>query len=127
MRAPHWGLTSARSPPRAVSLGAGPVPSNTIHADRAASPCSDLRRNFVLRKPKNEDALCWNVIIREEMLPEGSRAVDRHIATDRRAVPIFGCMVRIAITSAAFEAIAATLPGSINVENQRATNGDFHI
>jgi hypothetical protein len=32
-------------------------------------------------------------------------------------------MIRLSITPAAFDAIAATLPGSINVENQRAPNG----
>ncbi len=36
-------------------------------------------------------------------------------------------MIRLTITPAAFEAIAATLPGSVNVENQRAPNGDVYV
>jgi len=36
-------------------------------------------------------------------------------------------MIRITITAAAFEAIAATLPSSVGVEQKRAANGDYHI
>jgi hypothetical protein len=36
-------------------------------------------------------------------------------------------MIRIAITPAAYAAIAATLPGSVGVEPGRAPNGDFLI
>jgi hypothetical protein len=37
-------------------------------------------------------------------------------------------MVRIAITSAAFDAIASTMPlGSVGFENARAPNGDWFI
>jgi hypothetical protein len=36
-------------------------------------------------------------------------------------------MVRIAITAAAFEAIAARLPTSVGVDEQRAPNGDYFI
>jgi hypothetical protein len=36
-------------------------------------------------------------------------------------------MIRLAITPAAFEAIAATLPGSVGFENKRAPNGDWFI
>lgn len=36
-------------------------------------------------------------------------------------------MIRITITVAAFEAIAATLPSSVGVEQKRAANGDYHI
>ena len=36
-------------------------------------------------------------------------------------------MIRIAINPAAFAAIAATLPGSVGVEPQRAPNGDYFI
>ena len=36
-------------------------------------------------------------------------------------------MIRIAITPAAYAAIAATLPGSVGVEPQRAPNGDYFI
>jgi hypothetical protein len=36
-------------------------------------------------------------------------------------------MIRIAITAAAFEAIRATLPSSVGVEQKRAANGDYHI
>ena len=36
-------------------------------------------------------------------------------------------MIRISITVAAFEAIAATLPSSVGVEDNRAPNGDRHI
>jgi len=36
-------------------------------------------------------------------------------------------MIRIAITPAAYAAIASTLPSSVGVEPQRAPNGDFHI
>lgn len=36
-------------------------------------------------------------------------------------------MIRIAVTPAAFEAIAATLPGNVGFENQRAPNGDWYI
>jgi hypothetical protein len=37
-------------------------------------------------------------------------------------------MVRIAISSAAFEAIASTTPlGSIGFENERAPNGDYFV
>ena len=34
-------------------------------------------------------------------------------------------MIRIAITPAAYEAIAATLPGNVGVEPRRASNGDY--
>ena len=34
-------------------------------------------------------------------------------------------MIRISITAAAFEAIAATLPSSVGVEARRASNGDY--
>jgi hypothetical protein len=36
-------------------------------------------------------------------------------------------VIRIAITRAAYAAIAATLPGSVGVERQRAPNGDYFI
>ena len=36
-------------------------------------------------------------------------------------------MVRIAISVAAFEAIVATLPSSVGVEQNRAPNGDYLI
>jgi hypothetical protein len=36
-------------------------------------------------------------------------------------------MIRIAITPAAFEAIAATLPGNVGFENKRDANGDWFI
>jgi hypothetical protein len=36
-------------------------------------------------------------------------------------------MLRITITPAAFEAIAATLPSSVGVEQNRAPNGDYFI
>ena len=36
-------------------------------------------------------------------------------------------MIRISITVAAFEAIAATLPSSVGYERIRAPNGDYHI
>ena len=36
-------------------------------------------------------------------------------------------MIRITITAAAFEAIAATLPSSVGVEDNRAPNGDRFI
>jgi hypothetical protein len=36
-------------------------------------------------------------------------------------------MIRIAITQAAFEAIAATLPCNVGFENQRDANGDWFI
>jgi hypothetical protein len=36
-------------------------------------------------------------------------------------------MLRITITAAAFDAIAATLPSSVGVEAQRAPNGDYFI
>jgi hypothetical protein len=36
-------------------------------------------------------------------------------------------MIRITITPAAFEAIAATLPSSVGVEQKRAANGDYFI
>ena len=36
-------------------------------------------------------------------------------------------MIRIAITTAAFEAIAATLPGNVGYENKRAPNGDWYV
>jgi hypothetical protein len=36
-------------------------------------------------------------------------------------------MIRITITAAAFEAIAATLPSSVGVEQNRAPNGDYFI
>jgi hypothetical protein len=38
-----------------------------------------------------------------------------------------GRMVRIAISPAAFEAIASTLPGNVGFENKRDTNGDWFI
>ena len=36
-------------------------------------------------------------------------------------------MIRITITPAAFEAIAATLPSSVGVEQNRAPNGDRYV
>ena len=36
-------------------------------------------------------------------------------------------MIRLTITVAAYEAIAATLPSSVGVEQKRAANGDYHI
>jgi hypothetical protein len=36
-------------------------------------------------------------------------------------------MIRVAITTAAYAAIATTLPGSVGVEPERAQNGDYHI
>jgi hypothetical protein len=36
-------------------------------------------------------------------------------------------VIRITISAAAFEAIAATLPSSVGYERIRAPNGDFHI
>jgi hypothetical protein len=36
-------------------------------------------------------------------------------------------MIRITITAAAFEAIAATLPSSVGVEQNRAPDGDYFI
>jgi hypothetical protein len=36
-------------------------------------------------------------------------------------------MIRLSITPAAFEAIAATLPSSVGVEQNRAPNGDYFI
>jgi hypothetical protein len=36
-------------------------------------------------------------------------------------------MIRITITPAAFEAIAATLPSSVGVEQKRAPKGDYFI
>ena len=36
-------------------------------------------------------------------------------------------MIRLAISAAAYAAIAATLPGSVGVEAQRAPNGDYFI
>jgi hypothetical protein len=36
-------------------------------------------------------------------------------------------MIRLAISPAAFQAIVDTLPGSVNVENQRADNGDVYV
>jgi hypothetical protein len=36
-------------------------------------------------------------------------------------------VIRIAISQAAFDAIAATLPSSVGVEQNRAPNGDYFI
>jgi hypothetical protein len=36
-------------------------------------------------------------------------------------------MIRISVTAAAFEAIAATLPSSVGYERIRAPNGDYHV
>ena len=36
-------------------------------------------------------------------------------------------MLRIAISAAAFEAIAATLPSSVGYERIRAPNGEYHV
>jgi hypothetical protein len=36
-------------------------------------------------------------------------------------------MVRLQISAVAFAAIVATLPGNVNVENQRAPNGDYFV
>jgi hypothetical protein len=45
-----------------------------------------------------------------------------------RADPISLAMVRIAISQAAFDAIASTMPlGSVGFENQRDSNGDWFI
>ena len=38
-----------------------------------------------------------------------------------------GRMIRLQISPAAFEAIAATLPGNVGFENKRAPNGDWFI
>ena len=35
--------------------------------------------------------------------------------------------IRLQITPAAFEAIAATLPGNVGYENKQAPNGDYFI
>jgi hypothetical protein len=43
------------------------------------------------------------------------------------AAPISTTMVRIAISPAAFNAITATLPGSVGVENKRDANGNWQI
>ena len=43
------------------------------------------------------------------------------------AIGQFSAMIRITITPAAFEAIAATLPSSVGVEDNRAPNGDRYI
>ena len=36
-------------------------------------------------------------------------------------------MIRITISAAAFEAIAATLPSSVGYEGIRAPNGEYHV
>lgn len=36
-------------------------------------------------------------------------------------------MIRITITAAAFEAIAATQPSSVGVEQNRAPNGEYFV
>jgi hypothetical protein len=36
-------------------------------------------------------------------------------------------MIRLAISPAAYAAIAATLPGSVGVEPHRAPNGDYFV
>ena len=36
-------------------------------------------------------------------------------------------MIRITITPAAYDAIAATLPSSVGLETQRASNGDYYV
>jgi hypothetical protein len=36
-------------------------------------------------------------------------------------------MIRLQISAAAFAAICASLPGSVNVENERAPNGDAFV
>jgi hypothetical protein len=36
-------------------------------------------------------------------------------------------MIRLTITVAAYEAIAATLPSSVGLEAQRAPNGDYYV
>ena len=36
-------------------------------------------------------------------------------------------MIRISITPAAYLAIAATLPGNVGVERERAPNGDYLV
>jgi hypothetical protein len=36
-------------------------------------------------------------------------------------------LIRISITAATFEAIAATLPSSVGYERIRAPNGDYHV
>ena len=36
-------------------------------------------------------------------------------------------MIRIAISPAAYAAIIGTLPGKVNVEPQRAPNGDYRV
>ena len=43
------------------------------------------------------------------------------------AAPICRRVIRIAITLAAYAAIAATLPGNIGIERERAQNGDVYI
>jgi hypothetical protein len=47
---------------------------------------------------------------------------------DRHDVNLYQvAMIRLTITPAAFEAIAATLPGNVGFENKRAPNGDWFI
>ena len=49
----------------------------------------------------------------------------KRMLNDSRAFePEAVALLRIAITQAAFEAIAATLPSSVGFEAQRAPNGD---
>jgi hypothetical protein len=43
------------------------------------------------------------------------------------AVPISPAMVKILISAAAFQAIAATLPGNVAVEPERAPDGSIGI
>ena len=51
----------------------------------------------------------------------------RHRAGTARPLASFTAMIRITITPASFEAIAATLPSSVGVEDNRAPNGDRYI
>ena len=46
---------------------------------------------------------------------------------DPRRRSYIRAMVRLQISPAAFEAIAATLPGNVGFENKRAPNGDWLI
>ena len=49
-------------------------------------------------------------------------------ASGRQNPPLYQeRMIRITITAAAFDAIAATLPSNVGVEQNRAPNGDYFI
>ena len=49
-----------------------------------------------------------------------------HRGGDHRVEPV-APVIRLTITPVAYAAIAATLPSSAGVEQQRAPNGDYHI